>query len=331
MRRLPLLASIGLALAASACGNFSNLPLEDLAFVEGLPRPADLALDGPGAEQGEAGQGLGQRKDGLRRCVEGDDDPFCLGQQLVVGVNKLTFELLTVLDVVRSLPPTERGDDHRRWGPWEDGDHPGWQVQVTIRRHREPELSYDWAISYSRIDTPLLDVVTGTFVPGRRGTSKGTGFYVWDARAARAAGLERGGGDDGEPVDRFELTYDLVSEPKVLSGTLVNEAGGTISIEHERFADRSGAWRYRILADMDHVGALDVVEASARWRADRAGRADAAITLGEGGAEGGPFGKSICWDEQLEGTYGYTNIGDGCWMTGCTLGEPGSCVFEPLL
>ncbi len=328
MRRIPAL----LPLVLAACGGISNLPLEDLAFVDALPKAQELALAAP--DEAALSQGLqaeGRRVDGLAgRCDRARDgaagDAFCLGHELVREVNRMTAGLLGVLDLVRSLPPTERSDDGRVWGPHSDDEHPGRRWKVGVQRH-DGGASFSWEISFAQDDGPFVIVVAGAFEPGPGGTSRGAGWYLWDAKAARDAGF---GGVEEDP-DSLELRYDLLVEPRRLNAQITGN-GQTLELDHERASDGAGAWEYVVPVDLDGLGALDLLQASMRWQADRAGRADAHLTLGEGSSgPPGPYGTSVCWAQDFTRTFVRSDFRDACPEGGCEQGDEGDCVFAPLL
>jgi len=46
------------------------------------------------------------------------------------------------IDTVRSLQPTSRTADSRVWGPFPDGQHPGYWVRLTVKRIAKDRFTF---------------------------------------------------------------------------------------------------------------------------------------------------------------------------------------------
>lgn len=333
MRRLALTLC---ALLSTACGDYSNLDVEDLAFVRALPRAGDLKVETAG--EVEMQQALGSSETGLERparvCGGDGWEPFCDGTRLAIRVNVTTAALLSILDAVRELPPSERHRDARRWGPFDDHST-GRKNRVTVQRHEaDGRFQYEWLLetlapAASAGEVEWVTVLHGSFVPGRSGTAAGIGVFEWDGASLRSRGLERPDGRE----DRVEIRYDLARRERHLEADIEgrNEREDPYRLALAQTAGGTGAgwWRYTVDGDVFDRGVEDRVEVRARWRADRAGRADAQITLG-GGAPAGPHVTTECWNERLAQTFFDSDIEQACGTAGCPRGNVASCVFDSL-
>ena len=93
----------GVLLVLSACGNYSNT---DLDFQLAIPARNDLALSLPTTAP----------------PVISDSSQYYLETRKVVTTcNGIIDALIGLIDHMRSLPPTERQNDTRVWGPYMDG------------------------------------------------------------------------------------------------------------------------------------------------------------------------------------------------------------------
>ncbi|WP_373049250.1 hypothetical protein [Vulgatibacter sp.] len=336
MRRLAITLAL---LAAAGCGDISNEALEDLSFVQALPRAADLHLAAPdaGAQvQALEGEATGTVRSGLRICSRpAQQEPFCDGHRMARSINAFTALVLGTLDAVRSLEPTERADHRRVWGPFPEGprtDRQRRETRVVVERGEGDEgYEYRWVVEIRpaarTAEQRWIPLLGGSFVPASGGSaSRGAGYFTWDPTEARLASLET-----TDDTRRLEIRYDLrrgVRHVEADADFERDDLPATIRFVQE--ADRDGgAWRYEFPTDIDGQGEADLVEVRARWRADRAGRSDARITL-RGSAFPGPFGNETCWDGRLERTYFSSDDVRQCEGGVCPEGDEASCVFPPL-
>src|SRR4051794_1016053 len=108
-----------LCLLAACGGNFSN---EDLEYLNALPTREALASKLPGTGT-SSGSGLAQRRD---RLSVGDPSQLYLDtQKASTDFNNGLDGLLSLLENIRTVPPTTRELDRRIWGPFPDNNNPG--------------------------------------------------------------------------------------------------------------------------------------------------------------------------------------------------------------
>jgi hypothetical protein len=363
MKKYLPLCLLGLA----ACGDISDqspmdeLRRQDAEFSMALPSAQDVAMDGP--DDGSTTQGLQAEVNGLTRqiCVGMQaTDIFCNGHVQAAQLNAITRGLLAIVDGVRSLTPTSRSADGRSWGPYPDRDpaHAGrtWEAHVRraaadtcvdqvavddgagAGRRADGRYVYRWSIDVRVDGGDALHVLTGCFRPGRGGTASGVGRMVWNGRISRERLHDAG----AETMNRLAIDYDLLSDERRILATFVGAQpdgsdGQELRFGSRRADDGSGGWGYLLRLDVDRVGAVDELAVRARWRADRAGRADAQVTLGDSRVQ---FFVRQCWGGDIAQSYlEIPEFGgrcpDGTATNGaglCTDGNlPSACVLEPLL
>lgn len=120
-----------LCLLAACGGNFSN---EDLEYLNALPTREALASKLP-SNGTSSGSGLAQRQDQLSV-----GDPSQLYQdtkKASTDFNNGLDGLLSLLENIRTVPPTTRELDRRTWGPYPDNNNPGNVVRFVMTRAGE--------------------------------------------------------------------------------------------------------------------------------------------------------------------------------------------------
>lgn len=324
--------SLLLVLALAACGDISDLGPEeqvrllDAQFAMALPSPQDVAVDTP--DDDEATQGLQAQVNGLTRQIctgpqMNATDIFCNGHVQAAQLNALTRGLLAIVDFVRGLAPSERTLDSRSWGPYADDRNPGrtWEAHVLRSpsgscvdrvqvddgyagqgRRADGRFVYRWSIDVRIDGGEPLRVLSGCYRPGRGGTASGVGRLVWNGKVAR----ERLGDPGAKDMNQLTIDYDLISDQRRILATFIGaQADGNDGLEvrfgSRRAYDGSGGWGYLLRLDVDGRGNLDQLAVRAQWRSDRAGRADAEVTLGDR-----PFFQfqvRQCWDARIEQSY----------------------------
>src|SRR5512138_592816 len=122
--RAAAIAALGIALGG--CGNYST---EDLRFLAALPQREDLRVEVPA--QGNPGALVGP-------CATRSADVWLWAKPTSDGLNAGVEFVLSLVDAVRRQPPTWRKDDARGWGPFDDKNHPGREIQILMARTYPP-------------------------------------------------------------------------------------------------------------------------------------------------------------------------------------------------
>ncbi|GDX79688.1 hypothetical protein LBMAG42_14990 [Deltaproteobacteria bacterium] len=264
-----------LLLGALGCGNVSNdIFDDDVDFAAALPEESRQTLSFSDDTTDEAGRGLGERAD----LVE-------LSVAVAGGVNAYVFAVLGVVDAAIELPPSERTEDTRRWGP-----HTGeCGVDFTLLMSRSAGV-YDWSVSGHAAGTEDAVLLYGTHFAGTS-VAAGDGRFVWDHSRWNewCAGTETG---------LVEVAYDNRDGVDLVVG--VNGWTTTSGdVEDWTYAYRRtgslGDFQYRTVTDLEGDGSEELANVAVRdrWIPGEGGRSDATVTGGAFGED--PWVWSQCW------------------------------------
>ncbi len=282
-----------LVLTVIACGgDLSNQVFtEDADFIAALPGAEQLAIAYP---QPDAGP------------VDEPSDIYVLNVEAVTSGQQLLDAVTSVTDEVVLLPPSERGDDYRVWGPTPfDGD-PNLFVRVEMSR-AATGATYGYAFQLGETSTgPWWEYVSGTHVAGETEVAVGSGSITvesawgtavvdYDLRAGREIDLSAS--QDGEEVVQWSWVED-------------DDGGATL--DYAQAGDLVGD----LLGEED-----EELSATSAWLASGAGRGVARLT---GGDLGGSSVELVqCWDEQGAITWSWDSMG---WTE--ELGAESDCPFS---
>src|ERR1700737_5464051 len=147
-----LASGVATLILACACGNLSN---EDIAFVEAIPQKQQLHVQVP---QGATSQNL---------CAIGPADIFTSAKTPGVSTNAGARAIVALVDAIRTVTPTSRGEDSRTWGPFADKDHPDVRIKVVMVRELDATLTpgrWIYTIAGGKAAGPFLPVLGGGFL-----------------------------------------------------------------------------------------------------------------------------------------------------------------------
>ncbi len=275
-----------LLLLLVGCGDISNAwILEDAAFLDALPAEArhTVALDDEAAAKGE------------------EDGPWLrqLSVGMAAGVNTAIFEVLWAVDEVRQLPPAERTEDGRRWGPFALREG----VDVGVWVERTGGGRFDWGVD-ATIDGAELPYIAGTHYAGET-VAEGDGAFTWtfDDVSERIGDPTRGSVEvDYDNRDGVDL---LVALRGVTDGTA---EPGDADYAYRR-VDGAGDFQYATTRDLGDSpdGLEEDLRVRTRWIPGEGGRADAEI-------EGGTLGTRVerwsqCWSAARALVYEADDLG----------------------
>ncbi len=260
-----------------ACGDMSNsIFADDADFLSALPSEERQTI--PYEDD--------LTNDAARAAVGEQADLVTLSLSTSQGVNAFIFRLLGVVDYVRSLPPSERTQDSRRWGPFEVDCG----LDVSARMSRASDV-YDWSFSGRQSGDEEVTFLYGTHYAGST-VASGDGQFTYDH------------GQLGEWCDSGEagvLTVDYDNREGIDLVVVVDDyTGGATEDLSFTYALRKtaeeGDFQYRYIGDIEDDGSTDdaTVEVRTRWVPGTGGRSDAFVT-------GGGFAErewrwSQCWD-----------------------------------
>lgn len=266
------------AFAMVACGNYSN---DDIAFYDALPDKQALSVNVP-----QNGQALAQQASLYTGTVQS-------AQNINTGVENI----IGLLDLIRTLSPTERTDTSRTWGPFRDNDV-RFENRVVITRTGADTFGY--ALQQRPAGKgEYVSVLTGTFV----GATARNGHGTLDYEAAPLISIGHPPSDPNLQSLRFVYANDSI--PRTVNTTIVgkdpqNGSVGTVTYTYSEAPD---------VGDLDFDfttpsawGTFDL-RIQSRWLAD----GGAGHALGRGTASGLPAGTAVhleqCWDGHFAETF----------------------------
>jgi hypothetical protein len=273
------------AVAMAGCGDYST---EDLRFLVALPQRQDLRVEVPADGTPGAATVCGPGRNA---------DVWLWAKPTSDGLNRGVEFVISLVDVVRGIPPTAREEDARRWGPFPDERHPGHEIQVVIARSYPSGSSgpplHDYRFEARAVGAPTFEpVIVGTFEGAS--SSHGRGAVRLDFDAIRRAGIA----DATTPTGAMEIGYDRASDPVTISLTFTREAFGIEQFGYgfTGYADGRGAFDYRF---RNATG--DVLTVATGY--DRAGAGRAAVAYDPANPLGPPGSFRQCWSASACLTY----------------------------
>jgi hypothetical protein len=299
---------LGLALAfgLAGCGDYST---EDVRFLAALPLREDLRVEVPEAAAGAQAA-----------CGTAEAEIWLSAKPTSDGLNASVDFLVGLVDAVRRLPPSERLEDARRWGPFDDRNHPGREIQVTIARSGDGDgvehgYRFEGRVKGGGAWTAIL---TGTF----RGPSAeiGRGELQLSFEALWALGMN----DAGTPHGVMLASYDRTAVPRTVGIDLGQGAFGVGGFNYgfEGYRDGSGWFEYRIRTAARPLDTLTIASSF-----DEAGAGRAEVTYQTWLGFGGSFRQ--CWDAFACLVYVEDPNDYSCGTPPCSFGEVGSCPAVP--
>jgi len=305
MRWVNSLGPAAAALALAACGNYST---EDVRFLAALPTRGDLHVHVPASGASSA----------LAACDTGEATVWQGAKAVSDGLDGGVDFIVGLVDSVRRLEPSERAEDMRRWGPFDDDRHPGREIQVVITRVTGPDggVAHRFAFEARVKGQPdFTPVVTGAFEGPSASVGKGSIELSFEAL------WSLGMNDSSTPHGALLATYDRTGEPRRVSIAIVGGALGlgSFSYDFEGWVDGSGSFSYRI------PKGLDKLYISSSF--DSAGAGRAAVSYVTWLGLGGSFEQ--CWDAAACLVYVNDPQNYSCSTPPCSLGEVASCPAVP--
>jgi hypothetical protein len=286
-----------------ACGNLSN---EDVAFLEAIPQKDALKVQVPGNGAAQAACSLGEATVYQSAKATGD------------SINQGVSSLLTLVDTIRAVPATTRDTDTRIWGPFPDGSHPGFEVEVRMVRQIDQTGTpwrWDYSISERKKGADFVTVLEGNFfgAQARNGTGRMTLHFESSAKL--------GTGNPTDPAFPMHVFYDLGDNPRTISMDLTAGIGFGLpgfDYSYEGFADGHGQFSF---AASGVNGCTS--EITTLFNAQGAGRDSFHVRCG-------PFVSAEvqqCWDVSACLTYIDDPLGSTaiCNARACVLGSPNQC------
>ena len=277
--RVALPARLVLLAALVGCGNYSN---EDLDYLSALPQSADLSVEAP-------------KMSAVRPALE--DDALQTTTEVTTKLNAMAGDLLKLVDQIRAGYPTSRQGDQRTWGPGPADNNPGWQVEFTMTKDTAAvpvTFSYDLMMIPPGAATALT-VLSGTFQA--TGGTRGVGHLALTPAMARDAGAVLPG---LEKLMSLTIDYDSQDWPRTLTIEAINVPTVDTTMDaldarysYQRAQNGDGAMSFTFLKDVvNGPMGVDTLQITSHWQGTGAGRADIAVTAGDGA---GLISWTDCW------------------------------------
>ena len=296
------------ATIVGACGNYSN---DDLLFMSAVPSRTQLAVVLPQTSNPNAAD--------LAQDTEG----------AIGGVNTMLDNVLGLIDTVRSYEPTSRSSNSRTWGPFDDGNHPGWRWQLVVTL--EPDgTTFEYWLETEDVTaaSPVwLQFFTGTF-DASGGIKQGNGSvtvdfaslksagFPLDAKAAALDTLSIAYQNHDTPGSPVSVTLMITQPPDPMTGVTA------ATFTYEILTDGSGEIAFTLVGNIIPVPPSTRLAINAQWLPSGAGKATEAIVSGDGAGTVPP--RIQCWDASFDQTYNSEP-----WMASSNFGDPSNCPTTP--
>jgi hypothetical protein len=267
------------AVTLMGCGNYSN---EDLDYLSALPQSDDLSVEAP-------------KMSAVRPALE--DDALQTTTEVTTKLNAMAGDLLKLIDQIRAGYPTSRHGDQRTWGPGPSDNSPGWQVEFTMTKDAAAvpvTFAYDLMMIPPGAATGL-SVLSGTFQA--IGGARGVGHLALTPAMARDAGAVLPG---LEKLMSLTIDYDSQDWPRTLTIEAINLPTVDTTMDaldtkysYQRAQNGDGAMAFTFLKDVvNGPMGIDTLQITSHWQGMGAGRADIAVTAGDGA---GLISWTDCW------------------------------------
>lgn len=275
---------IAMVVTTVGCGNYSN---EDLEFMNALPEKQDLTAVVP-----------------ARSAIVVDDaELYRMTRNVALVFNGIVDAFLSIVDTIRSYPPTTRHPDQRIWGPFAADKKPGWLAQLVMTRL--DVTTFEYQLQYLPAGDPggaPLTLMVGRFAAAG-GVRRGSGHVAVDTKSLRGAGVDPHLGY----LDTMVIDYDNRAFPVTVDLTFTNfpnpfkqDDPTQGAYAYAAQSNGQGALSFDFSANSipGPVG-LDTFNVTSRWLGSGEGRADLQVVSGDGAG----LDEAQCWDRQFQAVY----------------------------
>jgi hypothetical protein len=285
-----------LCLLAACGGTLSN---EDLEYLNALPTREALASKLPDRGTSSNG-GLAQRRD--RLAVGEASELYADTRKASTEFNNAADSLLSLLENIRTVPPTTREPDRRIWGPYTDRNQPGQNVRFVMNRDGG---FFDYRLQFkpsTAAEDAWWSFLEGTF-KADAGIRIGEGELHLFISDAVTHGLNVGGLRGLERLDIGYQNKALPTRVEMIFTVPITPPAPTAPQVRYTYREQPGGFgEMRFLVkDTEAVpGSLrEDLEITSRWTPDRGGVGTFVILQGD--LKGASYKE--CWDAQNKLTY----------------------------
>jgi len=298
---------VGLVVATGCGGNWSS---DDLVFANALPRRDDLKARIPVSATTQPLWGVATRRDGL--MVGDPSGVWIQTRKATVEFNALLDSVLGLVEQVRTIAPTSRTTTTRTWGPFDDANNPGRQVQVSITR--VDDTTFTWSIQSRPSTGAFVEILSGTF-SATDTVRRGVGAIVVHVKDFRDVVKVD---DNFKQLDEITMGYVTDTFPRRVEMLFSFKAGSTSGLSGLGYTSRvqqdgSGAMRFVYTGPGPEVQELEINSA---WKTTGEGKGVGVVRKGTytGATVTECWGKSFTVVHYAEG-----------WAGGVTNGNSSDC------
>lgn len=257
-----LFFSLVLVMVSACGGNWSN---SDLAFANALPRRDDLKSRLPASSTTQPLEGVSTRRDGL--MVGDPSNAWAQTRKAATDYNGVLDSLLGLVDQVRTIAPTSRTSNSRTWGPFDDANNTGRQVQLVMTRI--DDSNFEW-----RIDSigggATINILSGNF-KATDTARRGQGAIVVHVKDFRDVVKVD---DNFKQLDEITMGYVTDTFPKRVEMLFSFKPGSTSGLSGLGYTSRvqqdgSGAMRFVYTGPGPEVQELEINSA---WKTTGEGK-----------------------------------------------------------
>lgn len=286
-----------LALLFLACGgNFSN---DDLEFLNALPVREELSARLPGgATATSVGRLAALRVNGL--ALGAPSELYQRTHEASGSFNDGLDHLLSLLEGIRTLPPTTRAPDQRIWGPAPLDKAANHELRFTMTRAADV---FEYVLQVRRTgsgEAGWWSLLTGAF-QADGGLRRGTGELHLLTGVAISRGFDVG---DLAGHQRLDIAYQTRAPPLRVEMNFASARGGPdVYYTYRELPGGLGEMTYRVQG-IDVLGSVRKEDLSilSRWTRDGSGVARVKVTGGDVPA-GATATEQECWDAGFLVTY----------------------------
>ncbi len=290
---LLLVPVAALVFLLGACGDYSN---EDLEFMNAVPQSSDLHADIPA----------------VTSAVELADEAELAKQTHTVTTtfNGLADTLVTLVDTVRSYPPTSRAPDSRTWGPFRFDQtklkNLNWRMRVVVSRDQVVADRFDYEIDVHEDGNADMDWPTfvGGFFDSGHTARRGVGHLLLDTAKVRTEGLDV---SDLGMLDNLTIDYDTLDDPLTIDMTINDlpvagsaDPGSKVIYSYSETAAGQGEMIFDLIGNIIMTTtAVEDLRVTSQWLDTGAGKATVKVRSGDDAG----LVQTECWNASFVATY----------------------------
>ncbi len=226
----------------------------------------------------------------LSICSIGAADAWIHAKTTGEGINSGIDAMLGLVDLIRTVSPSQRTATARIWGPFDDQKHPGREDLITITRRDEgcvPGGPVCYVFTFqARVkgQGDFQTIIDGQF----QGASaeRGDGAFQVHFDTIWSVGVN----DADSPRGEMPIVYSRSGDPRSIDLQLQQPGFGLTNFDYSwrGYANGNGSFDYRF------VNGLNVLTVQSRFDGTGAGRGDMSVTLP--GTPPPTLSFSQCWD-----------------------------------